>query len=330
MLKPFWMKGPVWAPNDGDGGDGGSQSPDGAGTGVDGGDQSGDGQQAGVPDGSGSAPGSSILDFADKAKDDGTGDSDGWTAPESVPEHLRGDSAEATIEKLAKAYNGRRKDIGKGEGEGAQDVPENVDGYTLEAAGDDDAVAAEFNSEEAKPVVDAFKKAALDNGIGAEAFANFMRGGLQNMVEAGLPIGVSPDEAYEISGEAEMETLVNDLGPKEAGTVVNTVEQYGLKQVERGVISEDEMNEFRIMAGTALGSKVMFKLITGEFGETPIPMPTENDGQVSAGTAYAAHAAAMKMPPGAERDEALAAAQGQMQKAFGTQNRPGAVRSNVL
>jgi hypothetical protein len=323
-MKPEWMKELLRKP-EGEGGSGG-----------DGGEGGGEGGDAGAAGGEGgegeSQQSSSILDFADKGGKKGEGEGGDWAAPDAVPEHLRGETADATIDKLTQAYLGARQKIGKGEkATGDEDVPESADGYVLEATGDDDKVAAEFNSEEAKPVVDAFRKAALDLGIGASKFGEFMRGGLSNMIEAGLPIGVTTEEAATISGEAELETLVKEVGAAEAGTILNTVEQYALKQQERGVFSEDDVAEFRLMAGTAEGSKVMYKLLTGEFGEQPIPLNMKGaDGDITPSEAYAMAERANKMPAGAERDEATEAARAAMQKAFGTSPRAGSMRSNVL
>lgn len=332
----FWnYHGPVWKP-EGEGAPGGGAG--GADPGAGGAAPAG----AGAPP-AGGAPGagegekpagqSSILDFAQKAAAPGAdgkpaapGD---WKAPDGIPDHLKGGNAEETINKLLTAYNGARKTLaqkGQGDGKGGT-VPENPDGYEIKAEGDDDKIAAELNSEASKPIVDSFRKAAHKHGISAEQFAGLMKEGM-----AGLdPSLLANDEsAMQISAEKEMEALTKLAGdPVLASTIVNTVENYGKRQLDAGLFTQAELQEYRIMCGTAESAALFYKIMTGELGEKPIPMGDPGAGEVSAADAYALQAQALKMPQGSERDAALQRAQRAMEKAFGQQP-TGAVRSNVL
>ena len=277
----------------------------------------------------------SILDFGTKqeAGEKEAAKGDEWKAPEGLPDHLRGADAGDTLAKVLTAYNGARKELsqrkpGASSLDGA--VPESPDGYVFEATGDDDKIAAELNSEESKPIVDAFKAAAHKLGIPDKAFAALMREGLAGVDAAGIPIGASNEDAQRISGEAELQKLSTMAGgAKEAGTIVNTLSGYGEKLVQRGIISKEDLGEFRVMAGTAESAMLFYRIITGELGEKPMPLGDGMDASVTPTAAYAAYSAAQRLPEGAERAEGMRRAQEQMQKAFG--NDPGgAIRSSVL
>lgn len=329
MWKTWQNHAPVWSPADeGAGGEGGEGGDGGA---SEGGEGQGEGGEAdGKP-----AP-SSILDFASKTapKEGEAGD---WKLPDGMelPDHLVGLSADDTLAKVAKAYAGARRELsqkGKAEGKLEGAVPESPDGYTFEAEGDDDKVAAELNSEASKPYVDAFRNAAHKLGIPDKAFAQLMREGLSGIAENGIPIGVSNEEAARISGEAEMASLVKEVGQKEASTIINTIGAYGEKLQARGVlVDEADVAEFGQMVGTARAARIFQRILAGEFGERPIPQADGADGSVTPTEAYAKQAAANRMPEGAERDQALAEAKRAFQKAFGNDPNPtGSVRSGVL
>lgn len=332
----FWQyHAPVWSPADegsggsgGEGGDGGSGG-EGQGAGGEGGGGEGEGQGQGN---------SSILDFATKTGGkEGEGNGDAWKLPEGMelPDHLVGSTADETLAKVTKAYQGARRELsqkGKGEGKLEGAVPDDPDGYKFDPEGDDDKIAAELNSEASKPYVDAFRKAAHKLGIPDKAFTQLMREGLSGIAENGMPIGVSNEEAQRISGEQEMQSLVKEVGQKEASTIVNTIGTYADKLAQRGVLKdEQDVSEFAQMVGTARAARIFHRILTGEMGEKPIPQADGADGSVTPQEAYAKHAAASRMKPGAEKDAAMAEAQRLMQKAFGNSPQAtGSIRSGVL
>lgn len=328
----FWQyHAPVWSPADeGSGGSGGEGGDGGSG---------GEGEGAGGEGGGGEGEGnSSILDFATKTGGkEGEGDGDAWKLPDGMelPDHLVGSTAEETLAKVTKAYQGARRELsqkGKGEGKLEGSVPDDPDGYTFDPEGDDDKIAAELNSEASKPYVDAFRKAAHKLGIPDKAFTQLMREGLSGIAENGMPIGVSNEEAQKISGEQEMAALVKEVGQKEASTIVNTIGTYAEKLAQRGVLKdEQDIAEFAQMVGTCRAARIFHRILTGEMGEKPIPQADGADGSVTPQEAYAKHAAASRMKPGAEKDAAMAEAQRLMQKAFGNSPQAtGSIRSGVL
>jgi len=318
---------PVWSPADeGAGGSGGADGDGGEG---------GEGEGAGGKGGEGQGDGnSSILDFATKTQ---TPKGDAWNMPEGLelPDHLVGQSVDETLAKVAKAYQGARRELstkGKTDGKLEGAVPENPDGYVFEPEGDDDKIATELNSEASKPYVDAFRKAAHKLGIPDKAFTQLMREGLAGVAESGVPLGLADEDAAKVSGEAEMASLVKEVGQKEAGTIVNTISTYAQKLADRGVLKDQgDIAEFSQMVGTAKAARIFHRILTGELGERPIPVADGADGSVTPQEAYAKHNAASRMPPGAEKDAAMAEAQAAMQKAFGSGPSPtGSVRSGVL
>ncbi len=252
-----------------------------------------------------------------------------------MPDHLVGLSADETLAKVAKAYKGARTELGQrkqASGDLEGNVPENADGYVIESQGDEDTIAAELNNESAKPMMDAFKAAAHKVGIPDKAFEAFLREGIGTLAEQGIPIGQSDEEIGRINGEAEMAALTEQIGKSEADTIINTISNYGEKLASKGVLqSEEDIAEFTQMVGTARAAQIFHRILVGEMGEKPIPSALGMDGSVTDQEAYAAHARAMAMPEGAERDAALADASMKMQKAFGNQpSSGGKVKSSVL
>ena len=311
----FWnLHSPVWSPEDGAGG-GGEDGNGGEAEGSEGAENGGE------------KPGS-ILDTAGDGEEGGEGGE--WTPPADLPEHLRGADVNETLTKVMDAYKGARDKIAKGTGGLEGEVPDSADGYKIEATGDDDVVAAELNKDESKPVLDAFRNAALKVGMPDKAFEAFIREGLTSLAEDGIPIGVSDDQAIELSGQQEREQLIKIVGdPREAGTVISTVDAFGKNMVEAGVMSEADLDEFRVMVGTAESAHIMYRILTAKLGEKPIPPSVGGEGEMSAADAYANYSKALSMSPGPERDQAIEDAMAAMKRAYGDKS-AGSIRSKVV
>jgi hypothetical protein len=322
-------QGRTFAPAD-EGGGGGGEGGEGEGN-ADGGEGEGEGSGEGDGD-AGKVKSGSILDMAKPGDKPGEGEGD-YKAPDYLPEHLRGKDNDETMKKLHEAYAGARKTLSKGNNKIEGTLPEKPEDYTFEDTGKEgepDKVFAELSSEASKPMVDMARRAAHKAGIPDKAFAGFMRDFVAGAGESGLPIGMDDGEAQEISGAAEMEKLTELVGSGVgASTIVNTNQRYLEKVVARGTLHEDDMAEFRIMCGTAEGANIFYKILTAELGEKPIPVAEGGAGAMSQTDAYALHAQASSLPDGAEKTQAMEAAQRAMQKAFG-QNSSGSVRSSVL
>lgn len=330
----FWLRHQLVRSPEDEGGSGGGEG----GQGGEGEGEGGESSEGG--EGDEGQRGGSILDFADKTGGEGEGDGDEggeWKLPDGLelPDHLVGTSANDTLARVAKAYTGARRQLSQRAKESGQlegQVPDDPDGYEIASEGDDDKIAAELNSEASKPIVDAYRKAAHKLGIPDKTFNDFMRQGMQGLEEAGIPIGVSSEEAQQISSEAELESLSEQYGKQEASTIINTISGYGEKLAARGVLKdEQDVDEFAQMVGTARAASIFHRILTGELGEKPIPPGEGMDGNVSPTEAQAAYARAQNLPEGSEKEAAMAEAQTMMEKAYGTQAAPsGAVRTNVL
>lgn len=275
----------------------------------------------------------SILDVAkpgDPPKDPPKpGDPPAWEAPKDVPDHLKGKDATETLAKVLKAYQGARAEISKG-GKLTGTIPETADGYALKPVGDKDPVAAEWANEDSKPLVDAFQNAALEMKLPAEVFQDLMRRGMTKLQEQGIPIGLTDEEAIELSAEAEHEALrkmVSD--PREADVIVHTVDGFRQKLADSGTITEEESNEFRVMCGTAASAALFYKILTAKFGEKPMPLPDPNAADLTVEQAYQLRADAHKIADPVERQAAMQRADAALQRAVGTEP-AGSVRSSVL
>lgn len=317
----------------GDGGDGGE--PGGMGEGE------ATGQDPGAGDAGQSQDGrTNLLDFAPKGESNaGKDGGEAWKMPDGldIPEHLRGDSAEATLEKLNKAYKGARQQLSTrapAEGTLAGSIPDTIEGYTFDAVEGDptkDAVLADLTSEASKAYIDPAREVAKELGLPDATFAKFMHGYVTKLNEAGLNVSVNPEEAQQARGEAEMAALTERLGQQGADLALRQIDTFAQKLAANGILGDqDDVREFAEMVGTAKGLEIMQRIIVAEFGEQAIPRGDAVDGAPTLEEAYATHAAALSMPPGSSREEAVAAAERRLEKAMQQGSTQGAIRSRVL
>jgi len=280
-----------------------------------------------------------LLDFADKKKDGDAADPDPdpkkWEPPANLklPEHLVGDSADSTIEKLGKAYMGARNQLAQRKTPAGLEgtVPDKPEGYEIAEEGEDDHIARELNSEATKPILDAFRKSAIELNIPDKTFSALMKGGLANLDAEGIiDAGLSDEEAQRISGEAELEILAEQVGAQQAKDIVNQVGSWVGKLKDRGIVQTDEeMAEAQSMFGTATAARIMQRVLVAEFGERPIPVAEGLEGSSSPAEALAEYHKALSLKPGPERDAALEAATAGMQKTFGKRE-AGSVPSQLF
>lgn len=335
IAKPFWAPADEGAPGAGTEGAAGDGTPGGDGSPP----KQGDGEPPLEGGDAGTPPkGSSILDYAPKgdAKEGGDGD---WKLPDGleVPDHLLGTSAEETLKKLSTAYKGARQELStrkREDGVLEGEVPKDLDGYTFDTIEGDpekDPILADLTSEESKPIVDAWRKAALEVGIPNAAFAKFMHAGIAKMQEGGLNIALNGEEAAKINGEAEMEALTKDLGKDGADMALRQLDTFAQKLANNGILnSQEDVQEFGQMVGTAKAAQIMQRIITAEFGERAIPRADGVAGAPTLAEAYEMQERALKIENSTERQEAVARAEEQIQKAMRGGSTPGQVRSRVL
>lgn len=334
LSKPFWAA----ADDGGQGAGGGDEVAATADAGQNQGDQGGESGQGESQQGDGEAqPGkSSILDFAPKGEAAEGEGGEKWALPEGldVPDHLLGTSAEDTLKKLSTAYKGARQELStrkRADGVLEGEVPKDIEGYTFEGDAEKDPILKDLTSEESKPIVDAWRAAALEVGIPNAAFAKFMQTGIAKMQEGGLQLSADPEESARINGEAEMESLTQMLGKDGADMALRQLDTFAQKLANNGILSsKDDVAEFGQMVGTARAAQIMQRIITAEFGERAIPPGDAIDGAPTIEEAYEMQRQANSIKDMSERQEAVARADAALAKAMRKGSIPGQVRSRVL
>lgn len=345
MIRQYWQMPFFNQEGEGGSGSGGEGRATGEETGG-GNLNPGDGSGEGGSDGDGSSAGSSLLDFAPKGGEgEGSGGQEGdggeaWKLPDGieVPEHLLGANAEETLRKVSAAYKGARQEIStkkKEDGVLEGDVPGKIDGYTFDAVGTDpksDAVLADLMSEESQQYLDPAREAALDLGIPDATFAKFMHTYVSKLNEAGIAISGDPAAMAQVSGEAEMEQLTSDLGAAGADLALRQVDTYAVKLAENGILqSQDDVNEFAQMVGTAKGLQIFQRILVAEFGEQAIPPGDGVEGAMTPDEAHQKLSEALRLPVGPDREAAIHRAEANLEKANANYSSTrGSVRSRVL
>jgi|GEM_PF-3136029 len=304
-MNIFWMlrRFACLAPEDGGTG-GGGDGDDGEVADVPG-DESGaaDGGEGGDEP----AGGAGILDRATgaKAADDGAADDaapePGTTArPENVPEKFW-DAKTGAIrsDALLKSYLDAEKKLGSGAGK----APAKPEDYRLEPS---DAL------KEKGVVGYDMKDPALSAALAAAA-ANGVTNQQMNAIAAAV-MGVAADQDIGVDPAKVVEREFKKLGPN-AQSIVDGVDGWLHGMAQSGVLSDTELSEARFMAGTALGTRVMVKLMEAS-GEAPIPLRGGHvDGLPSKEELYA-----MVADPKYYTDTTFRKkVDGMMERAFGTQ-----------
>lgn len=215
--------------------------------------------------------------------------------PEGVPENLFGDTDQATIDLMAKAIKGFQADKSNAGRMGS--APENADGYTFEATGDDDELHALLTGDRLKDVVGHARAAALEAGMSTRQFDKFMRHYAANGID---PLELMSDEHATIaSGKAERAALDEMTGdPAVSQGILDLVVGKGTFLKNAGVLTAEDLDEYRIMCGTAEGMSVMHKVIGALTGEKAVPVvPGLQGGAMALPQAQAALHAAMALKP---------------------------------
>ncbi len=158
--------------------------------------------------------------------------------PEWLPEKFN------TGEDLAKAYSELQKKFSQGK----HKAPEEYD----------ESVFAEAGIPEDDELYTAYKDWAKENGISQSAFEEL----------AGKFISMAGDEAEaaDISYKEEYEKLGNN-----ADAIIKSMSDWASGLVRKGVWSEDDFEEFKIMGGTAQGMRALQK-VRSYYGDKAIPV----------------------------------------------------------
>jgi hypothetical protein len=157
---------------------------------------------------------------------------DGKPNYEMLPEKFWKDGAPRVDEAL-KARSELEKQFKRGD----HKTPENYDVSFLAAKGvtEDD------------PLVGSFKSWAKENGVSQAAF--------QKLAENYIELQMQQQSQVKINVEAEKQKL----GPN-ADQVISEMVAWGQGMVKRGIWSQDDFDEFKIMGGTARGLNALMKV----------------------------------------------------------------------
>lgn len=294
-------------------GDGGSGGSDG---GKDGGDKGGsesllDGAKSTLQGGAGAGEGEDKSGGTEGQSGDGEA-----YKPDGIAENLIGKTDRETIDLMAKSVKGflaKNSEAGR-----SGTVPDKPDGYAFEASGDDDTEHELLQNEALQPVIGHARAAAHAAEIPTEQFEKFMRHYASNGLN---PADFMSDEdAIKVSAAAEREALDAMTGDP---AVSQGIMDFVLGKAEHfqsaGVMTAEDMAEYRVMVGTAEGMAVMHKIIGGLTGEKSVPIGAgEQGGAMSKASAQASMSEALAMKPGPAREQAIKEADAQIVKAFGT------------
>ena len=180
--------------------------------------------------------------------------------PGKLPDGILGKTDQETIDNLNKAYKNARTALSKG---AKTDLPKTAEEYAIAADGDDDKIAAVLNSEDNADLMKGVREAAFEHGMSNAQFNGFLRTVMSKAGELGLD---GSGDAFDFEGE------VAKLGGREkAGAVIEGVGGWLKGLQSQGILNEEEFEDAKLMAGTALGVRVMAKL-RDLTGEKPIPL----------------------------------------------------------
>jgi hypothetical protein len=164
--------------------------------------------------------------------------------PDWYPDKFWNDEEGPELEKLVKSYN----EIVKKFSQGKHKVPEQYDDTVLKNAGipEDDELA------------DYVKSWSKENGVSQSAF--------EDLASKFISMSQLEAEQGQVSFEEEYKKLGNN-----ADATIKSMTDWAQGLVRKGVWSEADFEEFKIMGGTAQGIRALQK-VRSYYGDKPIPV----------------------------------------------------------
>lgn len=180
------------------------------------------------------------------------------------------EKGEARMEALAKSQRDLRQQVSKGTAK----PPAKPEDYKI--ALPEGAPADLIKPDD--PVMDGIRKAAHAAGVSQQQFEALSRPFLEAAAKA-IADAPKPKTAEQTKAEeAEfVKAEMAKLGPT-AEAQVGAIATWGKGLVQRGVLSQDEFNEFRYAAGTAAGLRMLTKL-RALSGEQAVPIDSAAIGE---------------------------------------------------
>ena len=177
-----------------------------------------------------------------------------FSRPDWYPDKFWSDDDGPDLENLVKSYNELQKKFSQGK----HKAPEQYDDSLFKDASipDDD------------PLLSTYRDWAKENGISQSAF--------DELANSFISMAQQEEEVAQISYQDELAKL----GPN-ADATIKSMTDWAQGLVRKGVWSEGDFEEFKIMGGTAQGLKALQK-VRSYYGDRPIPVDmTPVDGMPS-------------------------------------------------
>lgn len=177
-----------------------------------------------------------------------------FAKPDWYPDKFWNEEEGPDLENLVKSYNELQKKFSQGK----HKAPEAYD----------DSLFKDANIPDDDPLLATYRDWAKDNGISQSAF--------DELANSFIAMAQQENEQAEISYQDELAKL----GPN-ADATIKSMTDWAQGLVRKGVWSEGDFEEFKIMGGTAQGLKALQK-VRSYYGDRPIPVDmTPVDGAPS-------------------------------------------------
>lgn len=177
-----------------------------------------------------------------------------FAKPDWYPDKFWNEEEGPDLENLVKSYNELQKKFSQGK----HKAPEQYD----------DSLFKDANIPDDDPLLATYRDWAKDNGISQSAF--------DELANSFIAMAQQENEQAEISYQDELAKL----GPN-ADATIKSMTDWAQGLVRKGVWSESDFEEFKIMGGTAQGLKALQK-VRSYYGDRPIPVDmTPVDGAPS-------------------------------------------------
>ena len=177
-----------------------------------------------------------------------------FAKPDWYPDKFWNEEEGPDLENLVKSYNELQKKFSQGK----HKAPEKYD----------DSLFKDANIPDDDPLLATYRDWAKENGISQSAF--------DELANSFISMAQQENEQAEISYQDELAKL----GPN-ADATIKSMTDWAQGLVRKGVWSEGDFEEFKIMGGTAQGLKALQK-VRSYYGDRPIPVDmTPVDGMPS-------------------------------------------------
>lgn len=183
--------------------------------------------------------------------------------PDGLPDHLVGADEKETIDRLAKAYDGARKELG-----GKKNVPEKLDDYKIELPKEIAEKVLQSGEDGKDPVFEKIRGILHANGVDPQVGVALTQGLYEEVLVKLNEKAATVDGTYN-----ELDPEFKSFGDAAAAEPVieaNKAWITGLKT--KGVIDDKDAEEMLMHVGYGVGLKWIDKIRTKISGEQPIPV----------------------------------------------------------